>query len=248
MADRLQNRQLAADVGFQIGARILQRVADAGLGREMQDGGPVRQPADDPRDRVRVGYVDLLEPEPAVVRQPGQPGLLQRRIVVGVEIVDPDDLIPTRQQGGGTTHADKAGGAGNQDGHGGAVSGGRNAPQDSRLPSARQRQMRRRGGLCDARASRPAWPWKSRGLGHELARSKPGRFETRFRIGLFRRLSIHAVEQARTQGLNRPFEPGQSLTHSGHVAMQIPQEKQNPGNPGQGHIIENLLGHRPVFG
>ena len=123
MADRLQDRKLAADVGFDIGAGILQRITHPGLRREMQDGGAVRQPADDPRDLRRVRDVDLLEPEPSVCRQPVQPGFLQRRIVVGVQIVDADDRVPTRQQGGGATHADKAGDAGDQDGHGGMQAG-----------------------------------------------------------------------------------------------------------------------------
>ncbi len=74
-----------------------------------------------------------------------------------------------------------------------------------------------------------------------------GRIELRSGTGLFGRLSVYAVRQASAQGLNRPFKPGQSLTHSGHVAMQIPQEQQNSGNPRDGHIIENLPGHPLVF-
>ncbi len=99
---------------------------------------------------------------------------------------------------------------------------------------------------CDAISFRTARPQESRRVGHKKARPKPGCFEVRPETVLIRRLSVHAVQQARTQGFNRPFEPGQPLPYRGHVTMQIPQEQQNTGNSGQGHIVENLLGH-PVF-
>ena len=61
-----------------------------------------------------VGHVHLDERERRMRRQARQPVVLERRIVVIVQIVQADHLIPPREQDLADMHADEAGGAGNE--------------------------------------------------------------------------------------------------------------------------------------
>ena len=77
------------EVRLDVGARVLEAVADAGLRAEMDD--PVDVDAVGERlQRGGVGEVDPLEAEAVaeLARETVEPRLLERRIVIIVEIVD----------------------------------------------------------------------------------------------------------------------------------------------------------------
>src|SRR5262245_52106601 len=93
MATAFQDVGEPLQVGVDIGMRVLQRVAHAGLRREV----------DDTRKAVlgkqlcytgAVSEVQLDETEALELRQLCAPGLFQRRIVVGIQVIEPDDRTP----------------------------------------------------------------------------------------------------------------------------------------------------------
>jgi hypothetical protein len=97
--------------------RVLQRVPHTGLRGKVDysierlglkdgfNGGPVRQ-------------ICLKESEAGVL-QPGEPRLLERDIIVFVEVIDAEDFVSTLQQAERKMHSNEAGGAGDQNlGHG----------------------------------------------------------------------------------------------------------------------------------
>ena len=67
-----------------------------------------------PVHRCTIGQIDLLEREMRLAPQHVEAGLLQRRIVVAVQIVQPDHHAAFRQQPAGDMEADKARGTGDQ--------------------------------------------------------------------------------------------------------------------------------------
>ncbi len=106
----LEQVQGAREVGVGVGVRVLDRVAHAGLGGEMDDVAEAVG-VEQPRQRRAVGEVDSLEGEAGVPAQLVEPGLLQGRVVVGAEVVDADDGDARAQQPLGQVEADEAGGA-----------------------------------------------------------------------------------------------------------------------------------------
>jgi hypothetical protein len=67
-----------------------------------------------PGDRVLIGEIHLHELETRVLRENREPRVLQRDVVVLVEIVEPDDLVASLEQVLRCVMPDEAGGAGNQ--------------------------------------------------------------------------------------------------------------------------------------
>jgi hypothetical protein len=117
LAAGLQDVQEAAEVGLAIGVRMGDGVAHPGLGGQVHHA--VEALGREQRLHPgAVGHVQALEAKARLRRQPGQPGLLERRVVVVVEVVDADHLVAARQQALGHVHADEAGRAGDQDFHG----------------------------------------------------------------------------------------------------------------------------------
>ena len=106
----------ADDVGLHVGVRILQRVAHAGLRGEVDDGVEVAL-LEQVLHHHAVGDVVLEEAEVGVGLELFQPRQLQGRVVVVVEVVDADDFVAALQQDLCDVHADKPGGAGEQDFH-----------------------------------------------------------------------------------------------------------------------------------
>src|SRR5690606_40196913 len=64
-----------------------------------------------------VGDVEPGEGEAGALLQPLEARALERRIVVGVEIVDPDHLLAALKQGEADVEADEAGATGHDDRH-----------------------------------------------------------------------------------------------------------------------------------
>jgi len=117
----LQNVHEADEVGVDVGVRILEGIADTGLGGEMDDalgflGG------EEVFDRGSIGEVEAVEAEVGVTGEAGEAGFLEADVVVVVEVVETDDLIAAGEEFFGRVVADEAGGAGDEDAHGGVKS------------------------------------------------------------------------------------------------------------------------------
>ena len=106
----------ADDVGLHVGVRILQRVAHAGLRGEVDDGVEVAF-FEQVFGHHAVGDVVFEEAEVGVGLQLFQSRELERRIIVVVEVVDADDFVAALEQNLCNMHADKTGGASNQNFH-----------------------------------------------------------------------------------------------------------------------------------
>ena len=99
-----------------VGVRVDERVADAGLGGEVDDA--VEAVAGEQAvDRQPVAEVEPDELEPEQPPKLGEPGLLQRHVVVVVEVVEAEHGAPGQQQAPGEVKADEPGDAGDQSRH-----------------------------------------------------------------------------------------------------------------------------------
>ncbi len=97
LAAAFEHIEEADQIGVDVGVRIDQRIANAGLGGEMHDvGKPVRR--EQRGHRVAVCEIGLLEAKLRERRKLREPRLLQSRIVVGVEVVEADNTAPLLQQ------------------------------------------------------------------------------------------------------------------------------------------------------
>jgi hypothetical protein len=97
VAAGFQHVEEAVEVCARIDVRMVDRVADARLRREM-DHPCEPMPAKHVEQALAIGQVGLLERELVVVLQDGEPRLLQRRIIVGIHVVEPDDRTSLLQQ------------------------------------------------------------------------------------------------------------------------------------------------------
>src|SRR5690348_120180 len=99
MPGELEHVAMPDEVRMNISFRVFDAVADSGLRAEVNDaveGVSVGQAL----ERICVGKVHALEMKavPVLPLQTIEPRLLQRGIVIVVEIVDPDDLVAALQQ------------------------------------------------------------------------------------------------------------------------------------------------------
>ena len=108
-----ENVSEADQVRIDIGVRIDQRVAHAGLRREMHDMGEPML-GKQGRHAGAVGEIEPDEAEAGKLCEFGEPRVFQRRIVIGVEIVDADDGAAAFQQTPADVIADETGGAGDK--------------------------------------------------------------------------------------------------------------------------------------
>ena len=93
----LQNIGEADQIGVDIGVRISERVSHARLRGQMDDHGkPI--PREQRRYRHAIRHIEPFELKARVVAQDIEPGGLQPRIIIGIEIVDPDDAVAGLQQ------------------------------------------------------------------------------------------------------------------------------------------------------
>jgi hypothetical protein len=114
VARGFQDRQVAGQVGALVGERVVDRVAHAGLGGQVDDALGAAG-ADQLHHRRVVGDVqaDHGEARPAV--ETGGAGGLEGRVVVVVEDVDADHRLAAVEQALGHVHADETRGAGDDD-------------------------------------------------------------------------------------------------------------------------------------
>lgn len=115
---QFQDVEVADQIRLRVDARVLDRIADARLRSQMHD--PIEVGAGK-RVLELAGVGKVLEMEAEGLAMAGQfrePGLLERRAVILVEIVDSDDLLAPCEQAPRDAEADEAGGSGNECKHG----------------------------------------------------------------------------------------------------------------------------------
>src|SRR5207253_10134392 len=74
---------------------------------------------------VRIGEIDALETKPVaeLLLQVAQPRLLERRVVISIEIVDADDLVAALEQRARCRRADEPRSPGYKNSHGRSLGG-----------------------------------------------------------------------------------------------------------------------------
>ena len=113
----LEHAQMAGQIGLLVGKGVLNRIANSGLGGQVDNplGAAV---AHQGRQGLGVGDVHSDHAKIGAGFQPGRAGGLERRIVIGVEVVDADDGFASIQQALDGVHTDEAGGPCHNHGHG----------------------------------------------------------------------------------------------------------------------------------
>ena len=101
------------DVRVHVSGRLSSGVTDAGLGSEMQDLGRLGV-RDDPLKQRAIADVASNKRE-AVASRLRESRLLECHVIVGVQVVDPDDARSSIEQRAGDVVTDKAGGARDED-------------------------------------------------------------------------------------------------------------------------------------
>ncbi len=114
MAASFQNVKKAFDIGIHIGMGMLQRIADAGLRREMDDDGKavLRKQR---LDGVAIGQIEPGKAETRVPAQYCETRFLQRGVVIMVDDIEADHRPAVAQQPLRDVEADEPGRSGNQD-------------------------------------------------------------------------------------------------------------------------------------
>jgi hypothetical protein len=97
VAAPLEHGHRAGDVAVDVGERGLNAVAHAGLRAEVDDSLELLA-GEQLRHSVSVGEVELDELEPSVALEHLEPRVLQREVVVLVEVVEADDLVAALEQ------------------------------------------------------------------------------------------------------------------------------------------------------
>ena len=95
-------------------------MAYACLGGQMDDPVDVRVGREGGLHRIAVGDIELREGKALDGLQRRAPRLLERRVVVGIEVVEAEHPLAAGEQGLGDVRADEAGCAGDDDGHPGS--------------------------------------------------------------------------------------------------------------------------------
>ncbi len=96
-------------------------MADADLGREMDDAFEIGIEGEDRARRLGIADVEIVEGEVGVLFQLGEARLLQLERVIGVHVIDADDLLAALKQALRHMHPEEAGRAGDENGHGRTV-------------------------------------------------------------------------------------------------------------------------------
>jgi hypothetical protein len=115
VARQFKNVEMSRDVRMDIGGRIFERIANAGLGTQMDD--PVDQLVGERiRQRICVAevYIEKLVCITVSRLEPRDARSLQVERIIGRKIVDSDDLLAATQQGLRDVHSDKTSRTGDQ--------------------------------------------------------------------------------------------------------------------------------------
>src|SRR3954470_23975376 len=121
---RFEDVDEADEIALHVRVRILDRVAHAGLRGEIDDAFRA-EIAECMLQRSAILQRCAHQTEYALRRQPGKARLLERRIVVRVDVVIAEHFIAARQQPFAESCADEAGGTGDEDAHGRVLVGSR---------------------------------------------------------------------------------------------------------------------------
>ncbi len=97
VAAALEDVERAGDVAAHVAVWILQRIAHSRLGGKMHDALKFF-PREQILHAVVIGDIQLHEAKPGLPAQPIAPRFLESDVVIVVQIVEPDDLVPARQQ------------------------------------------------------------------------------------------------------------------------------------------------------
>ena len=116
VAATLEHVQRAGDIARHIGVRILERVAHAGLRREVHHSIEFLA-LEEVRHAAVVGEVELDDAEARQRLEAREAGALEVDVVVVVEVVEPHDLIAARDEALRDMRADEPGGARDEDLH-----------------------------------------------------------------------------------------------------------------------------------
>jgi hypothetical protein len=109
----LEDFEGAHDVALEVGARVLDRVADPGLGGEVNH--EIRlELLEDRQDAAGGLDVVVDDGEAGVLQQHRLAALLEPDVVVIGEVVDADDLEPVGQQALAEVESDEARGTGDE--------------------------------------------------------------------------------------------------------------------------------------
>ena len=109
MPEMLQHVEVPGEVRLGIDMRVGDRGAHAGLRREVDDD-VERVIVERRAERIAVGDLGLAKGEAGRrFSEVAKPRLLERDIVVVVEVVDPKDVVATRREGPDAMIADEAG-------------------------------------------------------------------------------------------------------------------------------------------
>src|ERR1700704_4178060 len=92
-----QNIDKAFEIRVDVSVRMIDRIAHPGLGREVNDLGKAMF-CKQRRDRGTIRQIGLHEAEMRMLAQDIQPRLLQRRVIVTVEIVKTDNWGASGEQ------------------------------------------------------------------------------------------------------------------------------------------------------
>ena len=99
---------MTGQVAALVGEGVVDRVADSSLGGQM-DHAPGAGRRHQLRERLMLGDVQADHLEAVPPHQPRDARLLERRIIVGVEHINPDHALTTQQQPLGHVVAHEAG-------------------------------------------------------------------------------------------------------------------------------------------
>jgi hypothetical protein len=115
----LEDVHEAHEVRVHVGVRVRQRVANTRLRREV-DHAIEAVLLEEALHAVAVGHVELHEREALLRRQAREARLLERDLVVVVDVVEPHDRVASIEEDVADVGADESGGAGDEQvGHGG---------------------------------------------------------------------------------------------------------------------------------
>ena len=107
--------QGAGDVALDVVVGVGERVAHARLRGEVHDA--IRRGGERGGDGVLIAQVGAPELERGLGGEPGEPGLLELRVVVGVHVVEPDHGVAAGEQVRAHVRPDEPGRAGDQHSH-----------------------------------------------------------------------------------------------------------------------------------